>query len=148
MVQKDCLFPFCNFYVTVWCDHILVDYDALMDIWLFIAASMPTPELSGMACSSANRPSLQSPASSAYISQQAQMMHHSGFEFEASDFFMFGSPLALVLAQRIIQDGPGITNCAIECNIWLCMVETCIVFFVSYCNCLVRPKQYFSAGIF
>lgn len=34
-------------------------------------------------------------------------MESRGFEFDVSDFFMLGSPVPLVLANRVIRDGPG-----------------------------------------
>ena len=64
---------------------------------------MPASRLSNMAAP----PGLQSPASSAHLSQQGQRMDTRGFEFDVSDFFMLGSPLALVLASRCIRNGPG-----------------------------------------
>jgi len=48
----------------------------------------------------------QHPASYAQLNQQ-HLMETRSFEFDVSEFFMLGSPIALVLAQRIIQDGPG-----------------------------------------
>lgn len=76
-----------------------------------VLVSMPASRLSHTAGVGVERTPLHSPASMAYLSHhQARLMEQGGFEFDVSEFFMFGSPLALVLAQRIIQDGPGMSD--------------------------------------
>ena len=83
-----------------WSDLVLPNIVILFSIF---AASLPTSRLSNMA----SPVGLQSPASSAHLSRQAQTMESRGFEFDVSDFFMLGSPVPLVLANRVIRDGPG-----------------------------------------
>jgi len=72
-------------------------------ILLFRLASMPATRLSKMASPLL----LRSPASSAYLPLHQPHPDSKVFEFEVSDFFMLGSPLALVLAQRFIKSGRG-----------------------------------------
>ncbi|XP_067933017.1 protein retinal degeneration B-like [Watersipora subatra] len=71
---------------------------------LDFSASMPSSRLSKLVSTNG----LQSPASSAHLNQHDQRPDVIRFDFDVGDFFMLGSPLALVLVSRNIINGTDV----------------------------------------